>query len=630
MAGLSYAREIRTAQVRLLYEQLPSALLATIVNATILIAILWRVIAPAALIGWWVVVLAIAGSRYGHRRSYLAGASADSDARDWERRYLYGVVANGALWGLGGGSFFTPDSFVHQVFLAFVLMGMASGSISTLSSSRSAYGVFLLLALLPYGVQLARAGDPLHLAMAGMLVLYLTMMAMIGHRLHLTVIESLRLRFANLELVQNLTEATKRQETVNRELAKQVSEKHSAQDALQKAYAELEQRVEERTAELTKSEQALRDAHKRKDEFLAMLGHELRNPLAPIQNALQVMHRPGVPDSVVKSANEIIERQIDRLTHLVDDLLDVSRIVSGKISLQETMIEIADVIDRAVEGTLPFIEARRQYLELHVPEEPLWVKGDWVRLDQVISNLLNNAAKFSDVGARIGLEVLASEHWVTVRVQDNGTGIPPEFLPHVFDLFAQGSHSLARTNSGLGVGLTLVKRLVEMHGGHVEVHSEGVGCGSEFVVRLPRQQAPAGKELPVSAHGSSIGAGEAVRVLVVDDNRDAADSLAMLLSLEGHTVDVAYDGVTALSEAARFHPDIVLLDIGMPGMDGYQVARELRAGEAARPMRLIAVTGYGQPDDRARARATGFDDHLTKPVDPELLRQVLATKASVR
>jgi signal transduction histidine kinase/ActR/RegA family two-component response regulator len=628
MVGLDHSQEIRAAQVRLLYEQLPSALLATIVNATILIAILWREVSQAALMGWWLVVLAVALGRYIHRRSYLGSPSENTDSLNWERRHIYSVAANGVLWGLAGYSFFTPHSYVHQVFLAFVLMGMASGSISTLSSSRGAYLVFLILALSPYGLQLVRAGDALHLAMAGMLVLYLTMMAMIGHRLHMTVTESLRLRFDNVDLLRNLTQAKDRQEAVNRELATQVAEKHSAQDALQKANTELERRVEERTAELTRSEEALRDAARRKDEFLAMLGHELRNPLAPIRNAIQVMHKPAASDSVVKRAHEIIDRQIDRLTRLVDDLLDVSRIVSGKISLQETMLEIDNVINRAVEGSLPFIEARNQNLVLHVPREPLWIKGDLVRLDQVISNLLNNAAKYSDIGARIRLDVLASDQWVTVRVQDNGSGITPEFLPHVFDLFAQANHSLARTQGGLGIGLTLVKRLVEMHGGRVEVHSEGSGRGSEFLVHLPRERKPAQMGLRTLSHNQVSGSEEPVRVLVVDDNHDAAESLAFLLSLEGYTVDVAYDGVTALSEAAKFHPQVVLLDIGMPGMDGYQVARELRAGESTRSMSIIALTGYGQPDDREHASAAGFDEHLTKPVDTELLVEIVRTKGT--
>ena len=628
IVGLDHSREIRAALVRLLYEQLPLALLATIVNATILIAILWREVYPATLIGWWLVVLAVAFGRYTHRRSYLASHSVNTDSLDWERRHIYGVAANGALWGLAGYFFFTQHSYVHQVFLAFVLMGMASGSITTLSSSRGAYPVFLILALFPYGVQLVRAGDPLHLAMAGMLVLYLTLMAMIGHRLHLTVTESLRLRFDNMDLLQNLTQTMERQEAANRELATQVTEKHLAQDALQKAYAELERRVEERTAELTRSEEALRDAAMRKDEFLAMLGHELRNPLASIRNALQMMHKAGASGSVVKRAHEIIDRQIDHLTRLVDDLLDVSRIVYGKISLRDTMLEIATVINHAVEGNLPVIEARNQRLAVHIPGEPLWLKGDLVRLDQAISNLLNNASKYSDFRAPIGLDVLASEHWITVRVQDNGSGIAPEFLPHVFDLFAQAPHSLSRAQGGLGIGLTLVKQLVEMHGGRVEVHSEGPGRGSEFLLHLPRQRKPVQAELRTLSYNQASGSEKPMRVLVVDDNHDAAESLAFLLSLEGHTVVVAYDGVAALSEAAKIQPQIVLLDIGMPGMDGYQVARALRAGESTRSMKIIALTGYGQPDDHERACTAGFDDHLTKPVDPEFLIKTLRTRGA--
>jgi len=387
--------------------------------------------------------------------------------------------------------------------------------------------------------------------------------------------------------------------------------------------------VKERTAELAKSEEALRIADRRKDEFLAMLSHELRNPLAPIRNALQLMHRPNVPDSLVKRSREIIDRQFDRLTRLVDDLLDVSRIVHGKISLQETVFEIATVVNQAVEGSSPFIEACHQELCVHVPEEPLWVKGDIVRLDQVISNLLNNAAKYSDTGRRIGLDVDASDQWITIRVQDSGVGIPKDALPAVFDLFAQADHSLGRTHGGLGIGLTLVKRLVEMHGGRAEAHSEGPGHGSEFLVHLPRQKAPV-TERYVSPGGAAVVSEEVLRVLVVDDNHDAVETLALLIRLEGHNVAVAFDGVNALAEAAKFQPQVVLLDIGMPEMDGYQVAHELRAREPQRTMVILALTGYGQPEDRARAEAAGFTGHLTKPVPPELLFAALRAHSAER
>jgi signal transduction histidine kinase/ActR/RegA family two-component response regulator len=623
MAGFNHAQQIRAAEVRLLYEQLPSALTATIVNAVILVAVLWKEIPHAFLIGWLLVILLVVCTRYLLRRSYLENRVGSEEALRWRRQCLYGVAANGLLWGFAGFFFFTAPSYVHQVFLAFVLMGMVSGGTSTLSSVRGAYLIFAIPALSPYGLRLFIAGGGLHLAMAGMLVVYATMMGMISNRLHASVAESLRLRFDNLDLLEDLGQAKQRQELANQELAAQVAETHSAQDALQKAYAGLEKRVKERTAELARSEEALRLADRRKNEFLAMLGHELRNPLAPIRNAMHVMQKPGVSDSAVNWAQEIIGRQIDHLTRLVDDLLDVSRIVHGKINLQESIFDIAEVINQAVEGSRPLIDARRQELSVHMPEEPLWIKGDLVRLGQVISNLLNNAAKYSDFSNRISVNVEASDHWVTVRIKDNGIGITPDILPYVFDLFAQADHKVAQSQGGLGIGLTLVRRLVEMHGGIVEAHSEGLGHGSEFLVHLPRQVSSPQKVL-VSPHGRAAGS-KAVRVLVVDDNQDSAETLALLLTLEGHSVATAFDGATALAEAARFQPQLVLLDIGMPGMNGYEVARELRAREATKSTVIVALTGYGQPEDRARAAEAGFTDHLTKPIIAEKLLALVKT-----
>jgi signal transduction histidine kinase/ActR/RegA family two-component response regulator len=627
MAGFNHGQQIRAAEVRLVYEQLPSALIATIVNAVILTAVLWKEIFHSFLIGWLLVVLLVVCARYCLRVSYLRnGAGIEEDLR-WERQYLYGVAANGVLWGFAGFFFFTAVTFVHQVFLAFVLMGMVSGGTSTLSAIRGTYLVFMIPALLPYGVRLFFDGGGLHLAMAGMLVVYATMMGMISHRLNATVAESLRLRFDNLDLLEDLRKAKQRQEVVNQELAAQVAEKHRAQDALEKAFAGLEKRVEERTAELARSEEALRVADRRKDEFLAMLGHELRNPIAPIRNALHLMQESDVSDSVMNWGREIIGRQIDHLTRLVDDLLDVSRIAHGKIKLQENIFEIATVINQAVEGSRPLIEERQQKLSVHVPAEPLWIKGDLVRLDQVISNLLNNAAKYSESGNCITVNVEATDRWVIVRIKDNGIGISPEVLPHVFDLFAQADHRLAQTQGGLGIGLTLVKRLVEMHGGTVEAHSQGPGHGSEFLVNLPRQVSSPEKAT-VSERPRAGAAGDRLRVLVVDDNHDAAETLAAIMSLKGHTVATAFDGATALEEASRFQPQVVLLDIGMPGMNGYEVARELRAREGTRSTIIVALTGYGQPEDRARAAEAGFTDHLTKPISPENLLALLKTHLS--
>jgi signal transduction histidine kinase len=616
-----HRQEIRAAQVRLLFEQLPSGLLATVVNAAILTAILWSNVAQSLLAGWLLSVLLLALGREVHRRTYLNRNPAGNESQRWGRQFLCGVAANGALWGAAGYLFFTAESYTLQVFLAFVLMGMASGGIATLSALPGAYLLFVIPALTPYGVQLLRSGDKLHLAMAGMLVLYFSMMITIGHRLYRTGRHSLRLRFQNLDLLSDLTESKARQELANRELAAQIAEKRAAQDALQKANAELEMRVGERTAQLARSEEALRKADKRKDEFLAMLGHELRNPLAPIRGALHIMQKVELANAQLKWAREVIDRQVTRLTRLVDDLLDVSRIVYGKISLRETPLEIKTVIKQAVEGSLPFIESRQQILSVYIPENILWIKGDPVRLEQVISNLLNNASKYSEVGGRIQVRVEASEKWLTIRVQDNGIGIPPETMPYIFDLFAQADHSLAQTQGGLGIGLTVVKRLVEMHGGRVEADSQGRGHGAEFVVHLPRIQAPA--QIKIEAPPSSPAPRNSVRILVVDDNHDAAETMAMILKLEGFTVTTAFDGATALAQAASFEPHVVLLDIGMPGMDGYAVARALRTRENTKSSIIIALTGYGQPEDRTRAQAAGFTDHLTKPVNPDLLSTVL-------
>jgi signal transduction histidine kinase/CheY-like chemotaxis protein len=618
-----HRQEIRAAQVQLLFEQLPSALFATVVNAAILSAILWTDVSQPLLAGWLITTLLLAMGREAHRRSYRHRNPAGNELWRWGRHYLYGVAANGALWGAAGYLFFTAASYTHQVFLAFVLVGMASGGIGTLSALPGAYLLFVMPALVPYGVQLLRSGDKLHLAMAAMLVVYVSMLTAIGHRLHRTGTESLRLRFQNVDLLRDLTQSKDRQERANQELAAQIAEKHAAQDALQKAYGELEIRVSERTAQLSRSEEALRNADKRKDEFLAMLGHELRNPLAPIRGALHIMQKVELPDFQLKWAREVIDRQVTRLTQLVDDLLDVSRIVYGKISLRQTHLEIKTVINQAVEASLPFIEGRGQNLSLHIPTDTLWIKGDSIRLEQIISNLLNNASKYSDAGAEIRLGVEASEKWVTIRVQDNGVGIAPEVMPHVFDLFAQADHSLARTQGGLGIGLTVVKRLVEMHGGNVEAYSQGTGLGAEFVVHLPREEAPANEQIGAAAGTPAEDPANSVRILVVDDNHDAAETMAMLLRLEGFMVATAFDGAGALAEAASFQPRIVLLDIGMPGMDGYTVGQQLRAREETRSSIIIALTGYGQPEDRARAQAAGFTDHLTKPIKPDLLSTIL-------
>jgi PAS domain S-box-containing protein len=374
-------------------------------------------------------------------------------------------------------------------------------------------------------------------------------------------------------------------------------------------------------SERKRTEEALRAADRRKDEFLAMLAHELRNPLAPIRNAVEILKLRGTSDPKLAWPLDVIDRQVDHLTRLVDDLLDVSRITRGRIELKKEVVDLVTVVGRAVEASRPLIDARKQHLEIVLPAETARIEGDVTRLSQVLSNLLHNAAKYTEEGGHLALHAGCEGDEVVVRVRDDGMGIAPDVLPHVFELFTQSERTLDRAQGGLGIGLTVVKRLVEMHGGRVEAASGGTGCGSEFTVRLPAvrttspEYADAGDERPAVIPPPA----DARRILVVDDNVDAAESMALLLGLGGHAVRTAHDGPSGIQAARELAPDVVVLDIGLPGMNGYEVARALREDPRLRAVILIALTGYGTTEDRGRALGAGFDHHLTKPVDPEAL-----------
>lgn len=380
-------------------------------------------------------------------------------------------------------------------------------------------------------------------------------------------------------------------------------------------------RLEEELRE--RAEQLLQD-DRRKNEFLAMLSHELRNPLAPIRHAAQILTLlEKSPDPEVRWAQEVISRQVRQLTRLVDDLLDVARIKRGKIKLKKEAVELITVVARAVEMALPHIDSRRHELTVAHPPDPLWLDADPFRLTQVIANLLNNAAKYTAEGGQIWLTVERQREQAVLKVRDSGIGIQADFLPHVFDLFTQKDQSLERTQGGLGIGLTLVRNLVEMHGGTVRAMSGGIGKGSEFVVHLPLMQKPAPRVAPVSAAAPTTQP-PARQILVVDDNRDSAHSLAKLLRLHGHDVRTAYDGPQALEAARIQEPEIILLDIGLPGMDGLDVARRVRQELHLTNVVLVALTGYGQEEDRRRSQEAGFNAHLVKPVDLDALREILA------
>jgi PAS domain S-box-containing protein len=378
--------------------------------------------------------------------------------------------------------------------------------------------------------------------------------------------------------------------------------------------------------EMKRMEEALREADRLKDEFLAMLAHELRNPLAPIRNALHVMKQPAADVAAVQRVRDMAERQVQHMARLLDDLLDVSRISRGKIELRKEVLDVTAVVSRAVEAVRPLLAERQHRLTVSLPPAPLRVEADPTRLEQILANLLNNAAKYTDPGGHVSLTAEQTGGEVVLRVRDTGIGIAPDMLPRIFGLFVQAERRLDRARGGVGIGLTLVKRLVEMHGGTVEADSAGPGRGSEFVVRLPLHRVDGGRWTVDSGDTSSPSTvhrpPSTLRVLVVDDNVDAADSVALLMRMDGHEVRTAYDGPTALRVAPEFRPQVVLLDIGMPGMDGYEVARRLR-GEFGREVLLVAMTGFGQEEDRRRATEAGFDHHLVKPADPAALDDIL-------
>jgi signal transduction histidine kinase len=391
---------------------------------------------------------------------------------------------------------------------------------------------------------------------------------------------------------------------------------------------ELEQRVVDRTAELQRAVEKqmeladkLRAADRRKDEFLALLAHELRNPLAPVRNAIGILRRKGVDDPQAAWCYDVIERQSDQLKRLVDDLLDVSRITRGKIQLRNETVDLATVIAGATETSAPVVHAHGHELRVSMPRHPLLVDGDASRLTQVVANLLNNAAKYQNDGGLIDLSLERDGGDAVIAVRDRGIGLSREMLSEAFELFAQGDRTPDRAQGGLGIGLSLVKQLVELHHGSVQATSDGPGCGSEFVVRLPCLPDSVAELSDVEQEPARTDEC-ARRVLVVDDNVDAADSLALLLRLEGHDVTLAYDGAAAVDAARHGRPEIVLLDIGLPGMDGYEVCRRLRADGFANA-RIIAMTGYGQDRDRQRALEAGFDEHTVKPVEPALLKRML-------
>jgi signal transduction histidine kinase/CheY-like chemotaxis protein len=364
-----------------------------------------------------------------------------------------------------------------------------------------------------------------------------------------------------------------------------------------------------------------RDADRRKDEFLATLAHELRNPLAPIRQAALISKAPGATDAQKRWSHDVIDRQVQHMSLLLDDLLDISRVTRGTLALRMQPTELSSVIDSAVETARPTIDAKRHVLSVDVPVDPIQFTADPLRVAQVLSNLLTNAAKYTDPEGQIGLLARCEGDDVVIRVRDSGIGISAAALPRVFNMFSQVHSTTDRSEGGLGIGLALAQGLIELHGGTIEANSQGLGCGSEFTVRLPRRMAHTPKAVP----NTPVATARTLRrrILIADDNRDSAETLAALLRMEGHDVTSVHDGPVALSAFGEIKPDVALLDIGMPGLTGYEVARKMRQSTSGAAVTLIAITGWGQDIDKERAYAAGFDHHLTKPVDPHRLAELL-------
>jgi PAS domain S-box-containing protein len=376
--------------------------------------------------------------------------------------------------------------------------------------------------------------------------------------------------------------------------------------------------------QLRQQAEALQDADHRKDTFLAMLAHELRNPLAPIRNAVEILGRSEGDADVREQTHNMMARQVDQMVRLIDDLLDISRFSQGKVRLCKERVELQAVIRSAVEAVAPLIEAQTHQLTVTLPPEAIYLEADSSRLAQVLCNLLSNAAKYTKKGGHIWLTADRQDKEAVVLVRDTGIGIAADHVHYIFEMFSQVAPALEHSEGGLGIGLALVRGLVELHGGRVEARSDGIGRGSEFIVRLPVVDMPALHEAPQSAEVNRIVNGRKRRILVVDDNRDAADCLTMMLQMMGHETHTAYDGLEAVQAAATFRPEIVLLDIGLPKMNGYEVARHIRQQPWGESLALIAQTGWGQEEDKRRALEAGFDHHLTKPVNAVALEKLLA------
>jgi signal transduction histidine kinase/ActR/RegA family two-component response regulator len=587
---------VQSAETRLLYENAGTGMLATIVIASLLAYAQWGTIWRVVVSVWLACMLLVSTARFLLTRNYWRASPSDTDSGRWNRAFVVGAAAAAAGWGAAAVVLHSPDRPMNETFLVFVVGGVMLGGASLLAPRPEAFLTFLLPPGLLMALRLAWAGDEDHLMMGFLAALFTVATVASTWRFHRMIESSVRLRFDNDDLIERLQTAKNQAEALNREL---------------------EFRVSDRTAELVKADQ-------RKDEFLATLAHELRNPLAPIRFALDNL-KPDRPTAASAQARDVIDRQVGQLVRLVDDLLDVSRITANKIHLRREPHELARLMATAVESIMPLAAAAEQQLEVRTAPTPIVVDGDGARLVQIFANVLNNAIKFTPRGGHISFTADREGDEVVVRIRDTGIGISADDLRRVFDMFQQAQPILDRSAGGLGIGLTLARRLVEMHEGRITISSPGPGQGTEVEIRLPIASAEAATAIAGAAE--TVPARRNLRVLIVEDNVDAAEMLELAVSQMGHVSKVAHDGRTAITLASEFMPDVVLLDIGLPVMNGYTVARALRELPDLAHVHIAAVTGWGQEEDRRKAREAGFDSHFTKPLSPDALHELLAAIA---
>ena len=588
-------RQVRPAETRLLYENATTGIVVTLVIASVLAYAHWSLAPQVIVAGWLVYMLLVSALRFGVVHRYWRAPAADVESGRWNAAFVVGAALAAIGWGGGAVLLYPSARPMNEILLVFAVGGVMLGGASTLAARPEAFLTFLVPTGVFTSLRLASVGDEGHLMMGLLGAVFTVAVVVTSWRFHLAIDNSFRLRFDNQDLIESLQIAKSDAEALNREL---------------------ELRVHDRTAKLIEQDQ-------RKDEFLATLAHELRNPLAAIRFAQEAIKGDSARANAAR-AGDVIERQVGQLVRLVDDLLDVSRITANKIQLRRESLDLASLMASAVESITPIAAATGHTVHVELPPAPVRVNGDSARLLQVFANVLHNAVKFTPRGGDIWFSATQQSDEAVVRIRDTGAGIAPEVLPRVFDMFHQAEPVLERSTSGLGIGLTLARRLVEMHHGQIEVRSPGTDQGTEVEIRLPTTAVPAAVAPAEPPPGA---AGRHLRVLIVEDNLDAAAMLELAVSTLGHITRLAHDGATAITAATQFGPDVIFLDIGLPVMNGYAVARTLRGMPEFNHVHIAAVTGWGQDEDRQKAREAGCDSHFTKPLDPTMLEDLLATIA---